>query len=1396
MSGLFRQPSISLTRYSGITLQNSSQGLPIPIVYGKNKITGNIIWFGDFQSYGNTQSGGKGGGSSITSYTYAVAVALGLCEGPINSIGTVWSNSGVTTDANLGFSEFIGATSQSPWSYLTTNHPDQALHYGSTAYVAAAALNLGSVNSMPQLQFEVEGFYPTISVTTPVSAYATLDPTQVNYRINLSGGNLVASMTATPQYVWGSCKANVYSPAGNTTDQLYFEVTLPTPANTGVCVGIANPNALTGDSFYCGIDANGVGYAGATDAGGVYSSNNDQFSTTWLSAGLVIGCKLDRAAHTVEWTFNGTSGGTYTLFDVSNLLAWTPCISLECISGTTSVTCNFGASAWAHAPGGSFAGWYGVAYSPDVTPAAVTHDLLTNTTYGALWPTAQLDSLADWDSYCLAAGLLVSPAFTSQTAASSIISELAQIGNASPVWSEGILKVIPYCDSPVGGYTPNTTVSYSFTDDDFIAASGEDPVKITRKRQADAFNSVSVSGVDRGNSYNACTYTAQDQALLDQFGILKSQTYTFNEICLVPVIQLVAQTLLQREAYFRNLYEFTVGWGYARVEPMDLVELTDTGLGLNQKPVRVLSVTEDAEGNLKMQAEDWFGTVSNAEQFAVQRTGGYVPNAASPPGNASTPVIYQPPLSISGSPQIWIGTAGDSVNTPIVSDWGGCEVWVSSNGGSSYSKFGTITAPATFGVLTAPLAAGADPDTTNTLSVDLSYARGALSTVPQSETDALITLCVVDSELLAYETATLTSAFNYNLTYLRRGQGWTNSAAHLVGATFMRLDSAVLKLTAPSAWVGTNLYIKLLSFNSVGASLQSLADVPATVFPMALRAMEVFSGLIPTVIPSSSVLQVPPNTAYNAAARMAIEGRVVISSNGRLRASNINTSIAIDPTGSITGLTSGSGTPVANSNVSIDASGALHGAGDGSVTITGLGYTGALNATTNTMYNQATDPGGADGDTWYDTANTTFYIKQGGAWVAVGDITSGKVAASIAGQGSFATINQITSANSGTLVGANAVTTALIAAGAVGTTQIANNAVTTALIANAAVGTTQIANNAVTTALLSSGAVGITNLASGLRPVEILGVLPAAGIQGRVVLLTTDNKLYRDTGVAWTVAVAGADIVANSITAGQIAAGTITTTQIAAATIVGGNIVSGTITSGLIAANTIVAGNIASGTITGTQIAANTIVANNIAANVITAAQIAANTITSAQIATGTITAAQIATGTITAAQMATGTITAASGVIADLAVTDAKIANLTVTKIKIGANELVGTGWNYFSTAQSFTYAAATTVNTVSMVSSDDGTGSPAGIWLTLSGVIAATAGGGNNVTITLLRNGTAIASWFPYFSNLGTPYSFTFADLGTVIGNNVYTVTMQFAGATVGNVTGAALAGLCFYR
>jgi hypothetical protein len=65
-----------------------------------------------------------------------------------------------------------------------------------------------------------------------------------------------------------------------------------------------------------------------------------------------------------------------------------------------------------------------------------------------------------------------------------------------------------------------------------------------------------------------------------------------------------AQLLLQRKAYIRNTYRFKLGWRYALLEPMDIVLLTDTALGLTDAAVRITEIAEDDNGELTVTAEE------------------------------------------------------------------------------------------------------------------------------------------------------------------------------------------------------------------------------------------------------------------------------------------------------------------------------------------------------------------------------------------------------------------------------------------------------------------------------------------------------------------------------------------------------------------------------------------------------------------------------------------------------------------------------------------------------------------------------------------------------------------------------------------------------------------------
>ncbi|MEI5682362.1 MULTISPECIES: phage tail protein, partial [unclassified Mesorhizobium] len=191
----------------------------------------------------------------------------------------------------------------------------------------------------------------------------------------------------------------------------------------------------------------------------------------------------------------------------------------------------------------------------------------------------------------------------------------------------------------------------------------------------------------------------------------------------------------------------------------------------------------------------------------------------------------------------------------------------------------------------------------------------------------------------------------------------------------------------------------------------------------------------------------------------------------------------------------------------------------------------------------------------------------------------------------------------------NAIIRNKIADAAIDAAKLENEAVTELKLAAEAVSTAKLQVGAVTEAILASGAVSaakiqdaaltISKFASGIRPVEILGALPATGnFAGRMVFLTTDGKLYRHAGspsgaAGFTAATAAGDLV-GEITSTQISDGAISTPKLAAGAVVANSIATNAVTSDKIVAGSIVAGKIAAGAVSATEIASQSIIASKL----------------------------------------------------------------------------------------------------------------------------------------------------------------------------------------------------------
>jgi hypothetical protein len=713
MSGLFKTQN-QQQYYIGLQVQTAVSTLPIPIVWGMNKLAPNLIWYANFRVNTSNAPGGGGKGGLFNGPgngpVYTADIILAACEGPVTGVNTIWKGQSIYTlsgGSAIGLAMQLGTTPQSPWSYLVAvyGYP-QDLAYQGTAYFYAPSYPLTSSATVDDHNFEILGFrYGT--------GYGQRLYTQ-------SGVELLNTTVFTPL-------GAPYSPAPATG---YFD------ADPSLCI------------------------------------------------------------------------------------------------------------------------W----------------DFLTNAQYGVGLPAASIDQTtlltqgsgndASVQTYCRAIGFAFSPVLNSQEQASSILERWLQLINTAAVWSNGTLRFIPYGDTPVTGngitFSPNVTPVYNLADDDFMVENGHDPLQVSVSDFYEAYNVWRLEYSNRNNPFNTqfqpqqyaltpCEVRDQNAielvaAATGSNGVRLAPTVSAHEICDEGVAAISGQLMLQRAIYIRNTYKFRLSWEYCLLDPMDLVTVTDSILGLSNTAIRITEIEEDENGYLEISAEEFPQGVATATLYPTATGAGSTVNRNAGVGSVNAPIIFEPTDELGGGLQIW---AAVSNSNPL---YGGCNILFSTSAGGNFSWVGTLNGNSNMGVTTADLPpVAANPvavtiDGLNTLAVDLTQSNGALAAASASDIVTLDNPCYVGGEVVCFGSSTLTASNKYNLTDLARGAYGTETAIvdHPSGAAFARLDN-VFKYAFSENAVGQTLYFKFQSFNAWGGGVQSLADCAA--YPYSVTGSALLSPL-------------------------------------------------------------------------------------------------------------------------------------------------------------------------------------------------------------------------------------------------------------------------------------------------------------------------------------------------------------------------------------------------------------------------------------------------------------------------------------------------------------------------------------------------------------------------
>ena len=460
----------------------------------------------------------------------------------------------------------------------------------------------------------------------------------------------------------------------------------------------------------------------------------------------------------------------------------------------------------------------------DADAADVITQIISNVKCG-LGLSQSLIDVADFSDWCRASGLLISPAFTEARSAAEAINDILDATFATARLHDGAtIQFIPYGDGAESGngktWTPALTPVANLNDDDFLEDTSRDPVTVTRKSPAEAYNSARIEYLSRGNAYNPAIVDKHDQGAIDLYLPRPDDVKQMHMICLSTAANKLTQLRLQRGLYVRNEYKFSLGWEHDRLEPMDIVTLTDSGLGLSLYPVRITNIEENEDGARDFTAEDLATGIGSVAAYTTEAGAGGGADHNVDPGNVNTPVIFDAPgrLTLTGH-EIWAALSGGA-------NWGGVDVYISTDD-TTYQWLFRQMGPSRYGTLSALLASGSDPDTAHTLAVDLTVSAATLLSGTQADADNGVTLCLVDSEMITYQTASLTDVSKYSLTYLRRGFNGSAVASHALGATFIRLDETLVKIPIDASMVGKVLYFKFASVNTFEAGEQDLSSVTA-----------------------------------------------------------------------------------------------------------------------------------------------------------------------------------------------------------------------------------------------------------------------------------------------------------------------------------------------------------------------------------------------------------------------------------------------------------------------------------------------------------------------------------------------------------------------------------------
>ena len=424
-----------------------------------------------------------------------------------------------------------------------------------------------------------------------------------------------------------------------------------------------------------------------------------------------------------------------------------------------------------------------------------------------------IDGIDNFREYCKQADILISsPPETKTQKAQQIISDIADICNCYLFWSNDRLKIVPLADKPIKSWNPHSQIQYDLTEDDFLSGSDGRLVEYKRKSNSESYNTATVEFINRANSYEKEAVTFEVLADVQRNGMKPTPSYSAHYIYTKARAMYLAEQLAMKRLYERNQYSFKLDWAFCRLEPGDLVTLTESTCGLHKQIVVITDVQEAQDGELQITAIGKPPGMYAPTKYDVHENERPFVDYNKPAQSILDATFIQPPADVVGQGQeLWVG-----VSTP--QEWGGCEVWMSDDPTANFQSMGMLNTTARIGKLVSPLASDGN-------SCIIRMVNGTLKSGTHIDAERGNTVCYINGECLSYETATLNTDGTVTLNNLVRGQFNTPIGSHSAGDKLSRLDAAFMRIPYRKQDVGKKIYAKFTSLNNLGGQQEDISRV-------------------------------------------------------------------------------------------------------------------------------------------------------------------------------------------------------------------------------------------------------------------------------------------------------------------------------------------------------------------------------------------------------------------------------------------------------------------------------------------------------------------------------------------------------------------------------------------